>query len=122
MDKFLHSLYYSTKSPVAFASTNTIYAYAKKIKPNITLKNVSEFLHRQHTHTIHKQAKRKFPRNKVVAVGKDSHWQADPMDMQKISRQNVGNRYILNAIDVLSKHSFSEPVKRKTAIQVANAF
>ena len=122
MENFLHSLYYNIDSPVAFSGVNSLYAFAKRIKRNITLKNERDFLNKQHTHTIHKQTNRKFKRNKVVAVGKDSHWQADLMDMQKVSGENSGYNYILNVIDVLSKHAFSEPVKRKTAENVANAF
>ena len=123
MDRFLHTLYYnSRKSPVAFSGAGTIYAYAKRIKPEITFKNVNDFLQKQHVHSMHKQAPRKFRRNKVIAVGKDSHWQADLMDMRNIAKKNSGYNYILNVVDVLSKYGFSEPVKSKSANQVAQAF
>jgi hypothetical protein len=122
MDKFLHKIYYDPKSPVAYAGAGTMYYYAKKIKPSITFRQITQFLEKQHTATIHKQAPRKFPRNKVIPIGKDSHWQADLMDMRKLEQQNAGYNYVLNVIDVLSKYGFSEPVKRKTADQVAKAF
>ena len=122
MENLLHKVYYDPESPVCFAGANAIHAHVRRIKPSLTLKNVKDFLNRQHAHTIHKQPRIKFRRNRVIAVGKDSHWQADLMDMRRLEKKNSGYTFVLTVIDVLSKYGFAEPVKKKTAAMVAKAF
>ena len=75
-----------------------------------------------HSYTLHKQIKRKFPRNKTFAVGLDSDWQADLCDVLSLRKENDGFGYILTVIDVLSKYAWAVPVKNKKPETVAQAF
>ena len=122
MEKLLHHLYYDVDSPACFASATTLYHHAKLSLPSIKYKNVVEFLEAQHPYSLHKQSRVKFPRNKVIAIGLDSHWQADLCDMQKLQYQNGRHKYILTMVDVLSKYGFAEPVKNKTPSAVCAGF
>ena len=65
---------------------------------------------------------RKFKKRKVYSSFKDNIWVVDSADMQLISRYNKGIRYLLCAIDLLSKYAFVTPLKDKKGITVANAF
>ena len=47
MKKVLHDLYYITDSPVAFSGATRLFAYAKKVDPEIRYKDVLSFLSKQ---------------------------------------------------------------------------
>ena len=81
--------------------------------PHITRNAVREFLSRQRAYTLHKPARRHFPRNRIYVGSIDKQWQADLADMVGLQRDNNGNRYILTVIDVFSKYAWSVPVKKQ---------
>ena len=56
-------------------------------------------------YTLHKPARRRLSRNRVLVNGKDEQWQADLVDMQQEAEENDGYKYLLTVIDVLSKHA-----------------
>ena len=53
---------------------------------------------------------------------KGNIWGADLADMQSISKYNKGIKYILCAIDLLSKNAFTIPLKDKKETTIANVF
>jgi hypothetical protein len=122
MDKLLDAVYYNTNSPACFAGVNAVYREAKKRNPKIKQADVREYLERQHAYTSHKPVRRKFSRNKFIAHGVDTNWQADLCDMQKLAKYNEGYKYILTCVDVLSKYVWGVPIKDKQAYTVAQAF
>jgi len=52
----------------------------------------------------------------------DEIWGADLVEMQDLSEQNNGYRYMLNIIDVFSKFAWSVPLKDKRGDTVTEAF
>lgn len=119
----LRYAYYNPKSKSYLGSVKDVYEYAKKLKPaEITYAKVREYLNRQNVYTLHKPAKRKFGRNKTVALGKDTDFQADLIDMTRVRKQNRGYAYILSVIDVLSKYGWAVPIKNKTPEEVIKGF
>ena len=122
MDKLLDSIYYNTASPACYGGIDAVFREAKIDAPGIRRKDVKEYLERQNTYTLHKPLQRKFRRNKIVAIGIDSHWQADLCDMQKLAKYNEGYKFILTCIDVFSKYGWAQPVKDKTPEKVKDAF
>ena len=52
----------------------------------------------------------------------DEIWAADLIDMQALSKDNNGIKYLLTVIDIFSKFVWIIPLKRKTGWRVANAF
>ena len=71
---------------------------------------------------LHKLAKRRFPRRKVISNGIDDIRSADLVDMQWASRENKGVKYLLYVIDVFSKFAWSVPIKDKTGKSITDAF
>jgi transposase InsO family protein len=63
-----------------------------------------------------------FPRRKTYAKGIQDLFQADLADLQHLSRNNDGYRFILTCIDVFSKRAFAIPLKDKRGTSVADAF
>ena len=65
---------------------------------------------------------KKFQRNQVITRGIDDLWQIDLADLQKISKYNDNNRYLVTCIDVFSKFAWVVPIKNKKSDTVLEAF
>ena len=52
----------------------------------------------------------------------DDIWSADLKDMQSISKQNKGFKYILTIIDIFSKYAYAVPLKSKSSSNIIEAF
>lgn len=63
---------------------------------------------------LHRPARKIFPRRSTITRFKDDLWQADLMDMQSHSKQNLGFKYILVVIDTYTKYVWVESLKNKT--------
>ena len=73
-------------------------------------------------YSIHKPARYRFPRTRIIPTGRDSQWDADLADMQDIKEDNDGVSYLLIAIDLLSRYLWVRPLKTKSAREVRDAF
>ena len=71
---------------------------------------------------LHKPVRKNFTKTKVMVSMIDEIWAADLVDMQKLSRDNKGYKYLLTVIDVFSKYGWIQPLKNKTGVEVENAF
>ena len=59
---------------------------------------------------------------KVYSSFRDNIWGADLADMQLLSKYNKGIKYLLCAIDLLSKYAWVIPIKDKNVTSIVNAF
>ena len=74
-------------------------------------------------YTLHKPRRRGgFPTLPVLVFNIDEQWCCDLIEVQSIAKYDKGNRYLLVAVDVLSKYAWVEPVKSKTGVAVTEAF
>ena len=71
---------------------------------------------------LHEPIIKKFDKRKVYLQFKDNIWGVDLADMQSLSRKNNGIKYLLCAIDLLSKYAFVIPLNDKKGISIVNAF
>ena len=67
------------------------------------------------SYTLHKPRRTRFPTTPTLVFDRDEQWQMDLVDMQKLSRWNKGNKYLLTVIDVLSKYAWAVPIKSKSS-------
>ncbi|KAL3107685.1 hypothetical protein niasHT_011698 [Heterodera trifolii] len=81
-----------------------------------------DFLQRNTTYTLFKPKREKFRRLRTVPAGFMTDVQADLADFQALSRKNSGYRYLLLAVDVLSRRMFGSPVKSKRPVDMKRAF
>ena len=65
---------------------------------------------------------KKFDKRNVYSQFKDNIWGVDLADTQSLSKKNKGIKYLLCAIDLLSKYAFVIPLKDKKGISIVNAF
>ena len=83
---------------------------------------MQNYLRSAQTYTLHKPTRRRFTQNHKYVAGIDAQWQADLADIQRISKQNGGMKYILTVIDVFSKFAWAVPVHSKDAQGITAAF
>ena len=83
---------------------------------------MKQFLKRKQAYTLHRPTRRRYVRNRTYVAGIDGQWQADLGDMQAITCQNNGERYLLTVINVYSKFACVAAVKSKDAAAVTEAF
>ena len=71
---------------------------------------------------LHKTIRHKFPTRRVFAKKANDIWAADLIEMIPYSRQNKGYKYLLTVIDIFSKYGWIIPLKRKSGVEVTDAF
>ena len=85
-------------------------------------RKVEQFLQGKPAHTKYRQLQRKFPRLKVIAYDIDEIWSIDVAYVDKLAKYNNGVKYLLVAVDVLSRKLRVEPMRSKTAKETAKTF
>jgi hypothetical protein len=111
----MESTYYNLLAPANYGGLS-------KFKPKgYTKKQVRELLQSQDTYTLHNPTRRRFPRRRVVVYGIDHQWQADLVDLAKLSSYNKGFKYLLRCIDVLSRYPWVVPLTDKTGKTLRDA-
>ena len=70
---------------------------------------------------LHKQARRRFKRRRVITKGIDDLWQADLVEMGNYATFNDGFRFLLTIIDTFSKYAWAVALKSKNANEVTRA-
>lgn len=118
----LEKIYYNPGEAGSFGGVEPLFREASKRWKTLTRKNVKEWLVDQEAYTLHKSARVRFKRNKIIVADVDDQWQADLTDMQQLSKYNSGYKYILTAIDVFSRHAWAVALKDKTGAEVFKAF
>ena len=89
-----------------------LFRSAKEVKgvkgvslKGVTRSRVKQFLADQQSYSLHKPSRRHFKRNPTYTKGIDAQWQADLADMQALSRDNKGHKFIMTVIDIFSKRA-----------------
>jgi hypothetical protein len=114
-------LYYNPENPASYGGVQPLLR-ALRAKKKTSRHDVEEWLRTQETYTLHKPARKRFPRNRYVVYGPNELWQADLNDMRGLSEHNDGVNYLLAVIDVFSKRLHVKPLKRKSGAEVVLAF
>ena len=119
----LRDIYYNPGDEGSYGGVERLFSRAKSLGvEGVKRADVTSFLKDQRSYTLHKPSRRNFKRNKTIVSGIDVQWQADLADMQGLSRQNAGVRYLLTVIDVFSKYAWVIPIKDKSGKEMLNAF
>ena len=112
----LKTIYYNPAHPSALGSAPVLARAA-----NVPLKRTQDWLRKQETYTLHRNARRHYPTRQYYVNTIDEQWQMDLADMNQVRRQNRNVRYILTCIDILSRYGWARPVKTKSGTDVAAA-
>ena len=121
-EKYLSDLYYDTSGSGGLGGVERLYRRVKREgKFPMSRGEVKEWLMTQDAYTLHKPARKRFPRNIYFADGIDQTWQMDLIELQRLAKFNKGYRYILVCIDVFSKYAWARPLKDKKGPSVRAA-
>ena len=112
----LGKIYYNPKHTVGFSSAAKKVSAAKSNKRNIKGWRLG-----QDTYTLHKQVRKRFPRNPYTVTNVDDFWEVDLADLSYLSKYNDKYKYLLNVIDIFSRYAWSVPLKDKTGKSIAAA-
>ena len=113
----LSSSYYDVRGVGSYGGVGALSGKTK-IKPE----GVKKWLESQDVYTLHKHVCYKFPRRKVIVAGPNQQWQADLVDVSRLSRHNEGNKFLLTCINVFSKKAWVATLKDKTGSSLLKAF
>ena len=96
-----------------------IYKFFDRKSKGAGIKSMSN---QQLANELHKPIIRQFKKRKVCSSFKDNISGVDLVDMQLISKYNKEIKYLLCAINLLSKYAFVVSLKDKKGVTIANAF
>ena len=113
----IHGIYTSPSNPAAFGSIRNLIKAS-----GLSRKKVLAYLQSSKTYTKFKPVRRTFQRLPVVALGINHIWSIDVAYMEKIGKFNDGYKYLLLAVDVLSRRIRVQPLKNKTSKAATSAF
>lgn len=71
---------------------------------------------------LHRQARKHFPRRRIVLKGLHDLWQADLAQMDQYAKSNKNFKFILVVLNCFSKYMWARPLKSKSASEVTKAF
>ena len=118
----LSRLYNDPKAPGSFGGIDKAYRAWKKIFPSLTKKQVEEWAQPELSYTLHRPSRRNFRHGKILTHTIDYLWEADLVDMSKLSRENKGYKFLLVVIDTFSKVAWVQPLKNKSGPEILKAF
>lgn len=110
--------YSETKQRKVKKDTKPLKAKKKEEKPAEQSKVKFQVL----ADELHKPARKRFPRRRVIVQEIDETWGMDLVFMEDLAKQNNQHKYILTIIDCFSKHAWAVPLKTKDAKTVFDAF
>lgn len=113
MEKTLTSIYLDPSQPASFGGLDAVYRAVKEKGKKTSRKQVRDWLSQQDVYTLHKPARRRYKRIRVIVFGIDEQFQADLDDLQNLSRYNKGYKYLLTCIHIFSKYASVLPLKTK---------
>ena len=113
----LHGGCTSFNQPSAFGSISNL-----RKASGLPRKKVLAYLETSKTFTKFKPAGRKFSRLPVISLGINHIWSLDVAYIEKIAKFNDGVKYLLLAVDSLSRKIRVQPLKSKTALAAKLAF
>ena len=99
-----------------------LYKITQKTNPEITRQQIKHYFDTDTTSQLTKVQKKQKSTGHIVAFHVNELWQMDIFDLSRYQYFNDYNRYLLVAIDVLSRKAFVAPMKEKTPNDVKQAF
>ena len=108
---------YADKGPALFGSVKTLKATA-----GIPRRKVKHFFHTEPAYTKYRTVCRKIPRLKWIVYDINEIWSIDLAYIDKLAKYNKDIKYLLVAVDCMSRYLRVQPLKSKYATTTAEAF
>ena len=105
------------KGPASFGNAKRPQNLSK-----LSMKKVKMYLETKPSFTKYRSRRLRFPMLKVIVNDLNEIWSVDLAFVDKLAKYNSGVKYLLLAVDCLSRYLRVEPVKTKYATETAEAF
>ena len=105
------------KGPASYGSAKRLHTQSK-----LPLGKVQSYLETKPSFTKYRSILLKFPRLKVFVKDINEIWSLDLAHVDKLAKYNRNIKYLLVAVDCLSRYLRVEPLKTKYATETAEAF
>ncbi|GFY65701.1 uncharacterized transposon-derived protein F54H12.3 [Trichonephila inaurata madagascariensis] len=115
----IEPIYKNPENPASFGGVNALY---RALDNRVKTKDIKQWLETKDSYTLHKPARRRFKRNRVLVGGMEEQFQADLLDLQSLSQYNNGYKYLLTCIDVFSKYAWAIPLRDKKSKSILKGF
>ena len=115
----LRAIYYDPSA--GYQSAERLYQKAKERSLGVSRRAVRDWLKTQDTYTRYKSIVRKHKYRKTFVKDLADQVQLDLVDMGKYGSKNKGYRWILTAVEILSRYAFAIPVRRKDGENMTKA-
>ena len=99
---------FTDKGPALFGSVKTL-----KATTGIPRRKVKHVLHKEPAYTKHRTVRRNIPRLKVIVYYINEIWSIDLAYVDKLAKYNKDIKYILVAVDCISRYVRVQPLKSK---------
>ena len=120
-EEALRSPYRRLGQPGAYSGSE-VFLKAINVKRAHSKDGVRRVLQGEPSYTLHRPVRRKFPRRKTIFSGPFDQCQCDLVDVSAYKKENDGVRFLLCAVDVVSKYAWVRALKEKTGKEVSQAF
>ena len=87
-----------------------------------SVKQTAKWLSAEEAYTLHKPARKRYERRRVITGGPGQQSQADLIDVSKLSKHNDNFKFLLTCVDVFSKKAHVVPIKSKSPVEVVKGF
>jgi hypothetical protein len=110
MDAILQNIYFNVSHPASFSSVERLYKAARTTRPAITRDYVRKWLSEHDTYTLHRHARQKFKRSRLISPGlfmqADIDLAVSNLSKSSLFRDNVWVEKVKQCIkETLSKYS-----------------
>lgn len=117
-EKIISRIYNNPET--GFQSATKLFKKLKEKHPDITLKEIKDFINNQDAKQVVAKKKETFGRIRTWDINRI--YQADLLDMGKYESFNDGYKWIMTVIDVYSRYAWAIPLKSKSDTITAPAF
>ena len=118
----LRQYYFTEKNPAAFAGAQKLYSVLRKKYPVVfTITYINQWLNDQDNYSLQKSRRHRFKTANVRVTAIGEQLDIDLLSLSNIADENDGVRFLLCAIDILSRKLWVRALKNKTAKEVLSA-
>lgn len=111
--RLFKALYEDPQVPGSLSGVRPLFLAVRAINPDVSMRDVEQFMEDYRTHTLHKLQPYKFKRRAILSPKPRVIIAVDLADMKALPRFNKGHNYILVCIDAFSRYTKALPLKSK---------
>ena len=122
-EDYLEQIYFDPSHPASFSAVDKLHQFLKhEGRFPISRHKVAKWLQTKEAYSLHKGARNKFPRIRVLVGEIDYQWDSDLIDFNNKQESNEGYSYIFLCIDILSRYVWTKAIKSKKGPEIIQGF